>query len=84
MDFDKQIREEVKLHSPEYRAFIELEKALRHGDPVLTEEAVFDTTTFGERDSEALRAVAYEISDTTEELDGILSLRQRDTNPQVA
>ncbi len=84
-DYDKQIREEIKMRDSDgYRAAMKKLKALEHGDAEMTDEALFDTTTFGARDQEALLGNTVEIPDTTGELNGVLDLRQRDANPQIA
>ena len=76
MDFDRQIREEVRSWTPERRAHAAREKALEHGEPELTDDAIFDTTTFGEREKLPTAHHKDLLEDTTEELNGILDLRQ--------
>ncbi len=86
MDFDKQIREEVKLKSnPDYKAAKRKDLALQHGLGIDPGVAIFDTTAFGERDNTVLELpTPYEESNSLglcdmeqlEEPDALSSIRQ--------
>lgn len=50
MDFDKQIRTEVRMaQNKHWRAYLRREKALEHKPPASAGESVFDYTKFGQR-----------------------------------